>query len=172
MALKQRLDALDDRTVANPTYWAAAPRTLPLILQLDHDRKKVLVAGVVVIEARLDLETLTPLPFGPYFIHKLERIGYSWLIHSSMTLDFQLNGDGGNPAFSPLNVHLDCPSIPMFLRSDGGLIRGFSSVRLLLLLVVFLVDLLQSAVPTIVVGCWVHPLFKEVKFREQTHPSL
>lgn len=84
-------------SVANPTYWAATPRTLPLILQLDHDRKKVLVTGVVVIEARLDLETLIPLPFGPYLIHKLERIGYTRFIHSSMTLDFQLNGDRRKP---------------------------------------------------------------------------
>lgn len=137
MALKQRLDALDDRTVANPTYWAATPRTLPLILQLDHDRKKVLVTGVVIIEARLDLETLIPLPFGPYLIHKLERIGYTRFIHSSMTLDFQLNGDGGNPGSSPLNAHLDFPSVRTFLRSGGGLIGGYSSVWLLLLMVVF-----------------------------------
>lgn len=153
MALKQRLDALDDRTVANPTYWSATPRTLPLILQLDHDRKKVLVPGVVVIEARLDLETLTPLPFGPYLIHKLERIGYTWLIHSSMTLDFQLNGDGGNPGSSPLNPHLDCPSARTFLRSGGGLIRGFSPFRILLSSFAFSIDSLQSIVPSIVVWC-------------------
>ena len=60
MTLKKGLNALNDGTVANSTYYSSNSKRRPSVLQFNHNRQEIFVASIVVPKPLPNLQTITP----------------------------------------------------------------------------------------------------------------